>query len=124
AALVAFAQTEHPEEVARVMEYLIQPEVMGEFTARTLFIPGHLGLGEVQYDTDVPAAQDALTAFTAEVPKIQEQAYALNFHPQNFVVFNETRDRLTQYMVGEISLDEALARIQEAVDTAIAEAAQ
>lgn len=124
AALVAFAQTEHPEEVARVMEYLIQPEVMGEFTARTLFIPGHLGLGEVQYDTDVPAAQDALTAFTAEVPKIQEQAYELNFHPQNFVVFNETRDRLTQYMVGEISLDEALARIQEAVDTAIAEAAQ
>ncbi len=124
AGLVAFAATDHPEEVARVMEYLVQPEVMGEFTARTLFIPGHLGLGTVDYETDVPAAQDALTAFTAEVPKIQEQAYQLNFHPQNFVVFNETRDRLTQYMVGEISLDEALMRIQEAVNTAVAEAAQ
>ncbi|MBZ0296911.1 MAG: sugar ABC transporter substrate-binding protein [Anaerolineae bacterium] len=123
AGMVAFAQTEHPEEVARVMEYLIQPDVMREFTARTLFIPGHLGLGEVEYDTDVPAAAAALAAFTLEIPNIQDQAYDLNFHPQNFVVFNETRDRLTQYMVGELSLDEAIERIQQAVDEAIAAAA-
>ena len=124
AGLVAFSATEHPEEVARVMEYLIQPEVMSEFTARTLFIPGHLGLGEVEYETESAAAAAALSAFTAEVPKIQDQAYALNFHPQNFVVFNETRDRLTQYMVGELTLDDALARIQQAVDEAVAAAAE
>lgn len=124
AGLVAFAQTEHPAEVARVMEYLIQEDVMSEFTARTLFIPGHLGLGEVEYVTDLPAAAAALSAFTAEIPNIQDQAYALNFHPQNFVVFNETRDRLTQYFIGELTLDEAVARIQQAVDEAIAAAAQ
>lgn len=124
AGLVAFSATQHPEEVARVMEYLVQEDVMREFTARTLFIPGHLNLGTIEYDTDSAAAQDALNAFTAEVPNIQEQAYMLNFHPQNFVVFNETRDRLTQYMVGELSLDEALVRIQQAVDDAVAEASQ
>lgn len=122
--MVAFASTRYPEQVARVMEYLIQPDVMREFTARTLFIPGHLGLGEIEYETDLDLAQAALTAFGAEVPKIQEQAYLLNFHPQNFVVFNETRDRLTQWMVGELTLDQAIERIQQAVDEAIAAASQ
>jgi len=58
------------------------------------------------------------------VPKLQEQAFRLNFHPQNFVVFNETRDRLTQVMLGELTLDEAIERIQQAVDDAVAAARQ
>lgn len=120
AGLVAVGSTEHPAEVARVMEYLVSPDVMREFTARTLFIPGHLSLGEIPYDTELSLASDALTAFGAEVPKLAEQAYQLNFHPQNFVVFNETRDRLTQWMVGELTLDEAIGRIQSAVDEAVA----
>ncbi len=124
AALMAIGSTKHPEEVARVMDWLVQEEQMREFTARTLFIPGHLGLGEVAYDTDLPAAQQALNAFAAEVPKLQEQAYQLNFHPQNFVVFNETRDRLSQVMLDELTLDEAIERIQQAVDDAVAAAQQ
>lgn len=124
AALMAIGSTKHPEEVARVMDWLVQDEQMREFTARTLFIPGHLGLGEVAYDTDLPAAQQALNAFAAEVPKLQEQAYQLNFHPQNFVVFNETRDRLSQVMLDELTLDEAIERIQQAVDDAVAAAQQ
>lgn len=124
AALMAIGSTQHPEEVARVMDYLVQEDQMREFTARTLFIPGHLGLGEVAYDTELPAAQQALNAFAAEVPKLQEQAYMLNFHPQNFVVFNETRDRLSQVMLGELTLGEAIERIQQAVDEAVAAAQQ
>jgi alpha-1,4-digalacturonate transport system substrate-binding protein len=122
--LVAFADTEHPEEVARVMEYLASEDVLGEFSARTLFIPGHLGLAEagVEYETDSEAAKEALTAFLAEVPKLSEQGYMLNAHPQNGVIFNETRDRLTQVIVGEITLDEAIERVQTAVDDAIAAA--
>src|SRR5690606_18455632 len=34
AAVVAFAQTEHPEEVAQVMAYLISEDVASEFAAR------------------------------------------------------------------------------------------
>jgi alpha-1,4-digalacturonate transport system substrate-binding protein len=124
AALMAIGSTQHPQEVARVMDYLVQVDQMKEFTARTLFIPGHLGLGEIAYETDLEAAQQALNAFAAEVPKLEDQAYMLNFHPQNFVVFNETRDRLTQVMLGELTLDEAVQRIQQAVDDAIAAAQQ
>ena len=39
ASIVGYAQTEHPQEVAMVMEYLLQPEVYSEFSARTLNIP-------------------------------------------------------------------------------------
>lgn len=122
AALVAFADTEHPEEVGRVMDYLVQQDVLGEFSARTLFIPGHLGLAEagVDYETDLPAARESLNTFLAEIPKLQDQAYALNFHPQNFVVFNQTRDRLTQVITGELTLDEAIERIQFEIDQAVA----
>jgi alpha-1,4-digalacturonate transport system substrate-binding protein len=122
--LVAFAETQHPQEVARVMEYLASQDVLGEFSARTLFIPGHLGLAKagVEYQTDSEAARNALNGFLAEVPKLSEDGYKLNAHPQNSVIFNETRDRLTQVIVGELTLDEAITRIQTAVDDAIAAA--
>ena len=58
ASIAAFKSTEHPEEVARVMAYLIQEDVVSEFSARTLFIPGQLAVAEkgVEYATDLPAA--------------------------------------------------------------------
>lgn len=120
AAMVAFAATEHPAEVARVMDYLVSEDVYREFTARTLFIPGHVGLGTIDFETESDLAREALNVFAAQVPTIADQAYQLNFHPYNSVVFNEMRDRLTQWMLGELTLDEALQRAQQAVDDAIA----
>ncbi len=60
AALVAINTTEHPEEVARVMEYLTTEENMNEFYARTLFIPGHLGLADsgVEFEAELPQISD------------------------------------------------------------------
>jgi alpha-1,4-digalacturonate transport system substrate-binding protein len=125
AVLMALKETEHPEEVARVMDYLVQQDVLGEFSARTLFIPGHLGLVEagVDYETDVEAASNALNTFLAELPKLADQAYQLNFHPQNSAIFNGVRDRLGQVLNGELTLDDAIARMQQEADEAIAAAA-
>jgi alpha-1,4-digalacturonate transport system substrate-binding protein len=122
AVLVAFANTEHPEEVARVFEYLAQPEVYAEFTARTLFVPGHIALPEFEYDTEDEAAAAALTVFAAEASKLADQAFALQFHPYFGPINTEIRERLTQYMLGEITLDEAIQRAQQTVDDAIAAA--
>ena len=44
AALVGMASTDHPAEVAKLMDFLAQEEQMAEFYGKTLFIPGHLGL--------------------------------------------------------------------------------
>jgi alpha-1,4-digalacturonate transport system substrate-binding protein len=124
AVLMAIKDTEHPEEVARVMDYLAQFEQQQEFAARTLFIPGHLGLAEegVEYDTDNELAKNALNVFLSQLPSISEQAYDLNFHPQNSAIFNAIRDRLGQVLTGELTLDEAIERMQQDADDAIAAA--
>ncbi len=120
--MVAFGDTEHPEEVARVMDYLAQVDTLKEFTERTLFIPGHINLGELDYQTELPAAGAALSTFAAEVPKLSDQAYQLQYGGQAFAINNPIRDRLTQVLTGELTMDEAVARIQQDVDDALAAA--
>jgi alpha-1,4-digalacturonate transport system substrate-binding protein len=124
AALVGIADTEHPEEVARVMEYLAQEDALSEFYARTLFIPGHLGLAEkgVDFQADLPQTTKSLTVFASQVPKLSPIAYQLQGYPYNRVIFNAISDRLTQALVGELTLDEAIQRMQEDIDAGIAEA--
>jgi alpha-1,4-digalacturonate transport system substrate-binding protein len=116
---VGFAGTEHPEEVARVMDYLTSVEVLREFSERTLFIPGNLAL--IEEGLEYPSNSEALTTALAEIPEIDEQAYTLQYTPFSFTLNTEIRDRLSQVIVGEISLDEAITLIQERIDTAVAE---
>ena len=123
AALVAIGTTEHPEEVARVMEYLSSAEVLSEFSARTLFIPAHLGLSEtgVPFETDLELAKNALAVFVGQVGKLDQTAFDLQAYPFNRVVFDSARDRITQVIVGELSMDDAIQRIQEDIDAGLAE---
>lgn len=126
AAIVGIADTEHPAEVAQLMEWLASEEVLAEFYARTLFIPGHLGLAEagVDFQTDSQLAADALSVFSAEVPQLHQTAYDLQAFPMNRFIFDALRDRLTQVFVGELTLDEAFERMQVDIDEGIREASQ
>jgi alpha-1,4-digalacturonate transport system substrate-binding protein len=122
AGLVGIASTQHPEEVARVMEYLTQEEVMSEFYARTLFIPGHLGLADqgVDFEAELPQALTSLNVFASEVPNLAPLANDLQAYRYNTILFNAIRDRLTQVFAGELTLDEAIQRMQDDVDSGIA----
>ena len=126
AALVAINTTEHPEAVARVMEYLTSEEVMNEFYARTLFIPGHLGLAAtgVDFQAELPQTLKSLNVFAGEVGKLAPLAYDLQAYRFNTILFNANRDRLTQVFTGELTLDEAIQRMQDDVDAGIAAAQQ
>ena len=53
---------------------------------------------------------------------MEQTAFDLQAYPYNRVMFDSLRDRLTQAITGELSLDDALARVQEDVDAALAEA--
>jgi alpha-1,4-digalacturonate transport system substrate-binding protein len=101
-----------------VMAFLGQEDVLAEFYGRTLFIPGHLGLAEsgIDFQTDNEQAAEALNVFASQVPDLHPIAYAMQAYPYNFVVFNSIRDRLTQVYVGELTLDQALERIQADID--------
>ena len=124
AAVVAFDRGEdsHPEEVARVMDYLASEEVIAEFSARTLFLPGHQGVAAegVEWQTENPSTLKSLDVFTDQISKLEPLAYDLQAYPQNTVLFNSIRDRLTQVIAGELTLDEAIERAQEDIDEALA----
>ncbi|MFC1878701.1 ABC transporter substrate-binding protein [Chloroflexota bacterium] len=123
-AVVAFADTEYPEAVALLMEFLIQDENYGAFSAGTLALPAHSGVAAagVEFDTDNASVLGALAAFTAEVPKLQDQAVGLNVHPFAFAYYRNSANRIAQFLTGELTLDEFLARLQQDIDDAIAEA--
>lgn len=123
AAVVAFKDTEHPKEVARLMEFLSSEENLAEFYGRTLFIPGHIGLSSkgVDFDTDDPNAKRALSIFSEHIGEISPIAFKLQGYPHNRVMFNATISRINQAIVGEMSLDEAYDRMAQDVEQQIAE---
>ncbi|MDE2792913.1 MAG: ABC transporter substrate-binding protein [Paracoccaceae bacterium] len=126
AALVAMKDTEHPDAVGKLMDYLSSEKVLAEFYGRTLFIPGHLGLaaGGVDFDTDDPRAKHALETFAGAVPSISPIAFALQGYPSNRVMFNALISRLGEAIVGEITLDEAYERMTQDVEQQLAEKAR
>lgn len=123
-AIVAFAGTEHPEAVARLMEYLVQAENYSIFSAGTLILPAHTEVANsgVEFKTENEAVLAGLSVYTAEIPKLQDQAVGLNVHPFAFAYYRNSADRIGQYLTGELSLDEAILRLQQDIDDAIAEA--
>ena len=123
-AVVAFADTEYPEEVAQLIEYLIQTENYAAFSAQVLALPAHKGAADagIDFETDNESVLGALAGFTAEVPKLMDQAVGLNVHPYAFAYYRNSANRIAQYLTGELTLDEALERLQQDIDDAIAEA--
>jgi len=123
AALLALKDSKHPKEVAKVMEYLASEDVLAEFSARTLFLPAHIGLSKkgVDFKTDLPLAKKALDTFLGHLPKVSQTAYDLQAYPYNRVLFNAIISRLGQAVVGELSLDDAYKRMVQDIDTQMAE---
>lgn len=116
--LVGFQGTQHPEAVAALMDYLVQEDVLGQFSIASSFLPGHLGLAEA--GLDYTANAEILQALSAEIPKINEQAYKLQYSEFAFTYNRPIDGRLAQVIAGELSLDDAIAAIQKDVDDAIA----
>jgi len=71
-----------------------------------------------------PQAAAALNAWAAQVPSISPVAYAYQGYPLNRAMFNATVQRVTQAIVGELEVDEALERLTADVEEAVAESAQ
>jgi len=125
AALMAFSETEHPEEVGKLVDFLSSKEIHGEFAARTLFLTyqNELASEGVEFQTDLPSAQKSLATFLAEISKISDEAWVLQTARNSFALNTGIRERLTQVITGELTLDDAILRIQEEVDEAMQPAA-
>lgn len=126
AGTVAFKSTKYPKEVAKVMDYLASEPVIAEFSARTLILPAHVGVAKkgVDFKTDLKLAKDALTAFTGHIGKLSPTAFKLQGYAYNRVLFNAIISRLGQTIVGEMTLDDAYARMTQDIEAQLAEQAR
>ncbi len=119
--LAAIGATRHPEEVTRFMEYFASEPIYREWAETNLLIPQHTGLIEagLNFNVRVPQAQAALELFAQQTTMVSEVAVQLQSYQFNTLLFNIPRDRLTQVFVGELTLDEAIAAMQQDIDTAL-----
>ncbi|MEM5501186.1 ABC transporter substrate-binding protein [Ahrensia kielensis] len=123
AGIVGFASTEHPELVAKAIDYLAQEANYAEMTAKTKNIPAHAAVAAkgVEYSDASPAAAAALNAWSAQVSKISPVAYAYQGYKNNRAMFNISVERITQAIVGELTVEEAMDRAKEDLKQALAE---
>lgn len=123
ASFVAFKGSKNPKDVARFLDFLADTPVYAEWMAMTNNIPAHAGLqkGGVAYKL-TPAGNAAVQAFGANAAKLSPVAYQLQGFAFAGAMFNPTVDRLSQAISGQITLDQAFARITDDVAQAMAAA--
>lgn len=127
AALVAVKYTDQPEAVTKVMEYLAREDVVREFTERTLFLPAHKAVvekGGLTFVTDDPNVGAALEVFVAASADVLPNAAALPAWKWASAYYNALVTRTSQVMAGEMTLDEAFARMDKDIAEKVAEAGQ
>lgn len=123
AGIVGFKHTKSPEMVAKLIDYLAQQDNYSELTAKTKNIPAHLGVAEkgVEYVDTSPSSSAALNAWGAQVSKVSPIAFAYQGYKNNRAMFNITVNRVSQAIVGELSVEDAMKRASEDLKSALAE---
>jgi alpha-1,4-digalacturonate transport system substrate-binding protein len=109
------------------MDYLASEPVMREFTERTLFIPSNATLraaGDLKYRSDDPQVQAALAVFNDDVKNLTPEANRLPAWKWSAAYYTALVTRTGQAMAGELSLDEAFARMDSDIAEQVAQAGQ
>ncbi len=127
AALLAVKYTKNPEDVAKVMEYLASEEIVKEFSERTLFLPAHAGVvaaGGLDWQTDDKNVAAALEKFVEASSEVAPGAAALPAWKWANVYYGALVTRISQVMAGELTLDDAFARMDQDIADQVAQAKQ
>jgi alpha-1,4-digalacturonate transport system substrate-binding protein len=119
--IAAFEHTEHPDIVARLVEFLGSEEVQREIAETFIIIPG-ADLGAIEYKLDDPSAQAAMQVFSRNAEKVTPEVREWQRTLGAGAVYNSIVQRMTQLIVGELTLDETYERL--AADVAEAEASR
>jgi alpha-1,4-digalacturonate transport system substrate-binding protein len=112
--VIAFKNTQHPKEVARLVDFLTDKKNAADFAVKAQLLPARLDLGKE--GLDYPVRPDDLKVFLAAIGKTTDEAFNLQNNPLIGAVNVESRDRLRQVITGEITLDDAILKIQAKMD--------
>lgn len=126
AGLVGVKYTKNPQDVAKVMEYLGSEEVVREFSERTLLLPAHQGVAAkgVNFKTDDEHVKTALSTFVKASASAAPLALKMQSYRWSNVIYPAVITRLGQVVAGEMTLDNAYARIEADIQQKVAEAAK
>ena len=124
AAWVALKTAKSPREAGMFLDFMAQEANYAEFAGKTNNIPAHAGLAKkgVNYPTATPAARAALATFGAGVAALSPVAYQFQGYRYNRAIMLPTVTRVTQAIVGEMSVDEAMAKIAADMSDAVRQA--
>jgi alpha-1,4-digalacturonate transport system substrate-binding protein len=124
AAWVALKTSKSPKEVGMFLEFMAQEANYAEFINKTDNIPAHAGLAKkgAAYPTATPAARAALGVFSSGVASLSPVAYQFQGYKYNRAIMLPTVARVTQAIVGEMSVDEALGKIGADMTDAVKQA--
>lgn len=125
AALVAVKYTQNAPEVAKVMEFFAREDIVKEFSERTLFLPAHAGVaaaGGLNWQTEDANVKAALDAYVAAAADILPAADALPAWKWASPYYGALVNRISQVMAGELTLEDAYARIDQDVAEQVAAA--
>lgn len=126
AGLVAFKSGDAEKEAAAAafVGWMGEEEQAREWYARTFAIPAHAGLQKEGLNYEgagaTEAVAEALKTFTdmaAAAAEETPQAYDLQGSQFGFVMYNATVQYLSAAMNGELTLDEAMEKISEELET-------
>ncbi|MGE6782022.1 ABC transporter substrate-binding protein [Ensifer adhaerens] len=121
AGLVAVKYTKNPKDVAKVMDYLASEPIVKEFSERTLFLPAHKGVlaKGLDFKTDDAQAKAALNAFVEASKTLSDEARKLPGWLWSDAVYGALVTRVSQAAAGEMTVDEAFARIDSDIATKV-----
>ncbi|MBX2838738.1 MAG: ABC transporter substrate-binding protein [Gammaproteobacteria bacterium] len=123
AGLVAFDQTENAAEAAKFVAWMGEYDQAREWYSRTFAIPAHAKIQAegIKY-TDFGAGEavsEGLNLFAASASQASEQtpqAFQLQGSPFGFVIYNATVEHLGGVLTGDLSLDEAMEKINATLE--------
>jgi alpha-1,4-digalacturonate transport system substrate-binding protein len=108
--LIAFKSTKAPDKVARMIEFLGGAQAMTEYVSKAMFLPTRKDL--VRQGVKYPTRNEDMGVFAKGVDQLPQSAYTDNYNLHFGQVGNEVRDRVTQILTGELTVDKALDMAQ------------
>ena len=104
--IMAFADTDHPQEVADLIAFLSSREKMAQFASQSMFLPTRLDL--LEEGVEYPVRSDVMNTFLAGLSRLPDSAFVDNYNQRFGAVANIVRDRVTQAITEEVEFDEAM----------------
>lgn len=113
--LAAFKHTKHPESVAKLVEFLGSEKVVRALAEKFIVIPGADAIDNLDYQLDDPNAEAAMKVFVRNKANVTEPIRQWMATPGATALYGAIVQRVSQMIVGELSLQETYSRLSDDV---------